>query len=87
MLCSRTGKTPLTILAQNPDITPFKVVRSSGLDIVYGPLEKTPVTTLMLSWVRGLNQQVANLSFISYGPQVRILHSAPILFWVDMQTG
>ena len=36
-------------------------------------------------WMSGLNQQVANLSFILNEPQVRILRSAP--FWVDMQTG
>lgn len=57
----------------------------SELDTVYGLLEETPVTTSMLSWVSGLNQQVANLSFILNGPQVRILRSAP--FWVDMQIG
>ena len=62
------------------------IVHPSGFDTVNGPLNLFLVTTVMLSWVRGLNQQVANLSFISDGPQVRILCSAPF-FWVDMQIG
>ena len=53
------------------------IVHPSGFDAVNGTLNLFLVTTVMLSWVRGLNQQVANLSFISDGPQVRILCSAP----------
>ena len=69
----------------NPSPAPIKCCAVERVGYRLRDPEFISVTTSMLSWVRGLIQQVANLSSILNGPQVRILHSTP--FWVDMQTG